>query len=214
MKLFLASQDFGAHAEKLVEMVGENRRVLFSKNAEDGMDAGERAAKVEEKRGMFEGMGFEFLELDLRDYFGKIDELDKFVREWKPGLVWCGGGNTFVLRKALSYSGMDEVLGRDVRRGKYVYGGSSAGAIVAGPSLAHFEVGDDPYVCLPGYANELIWEGMGLTGERVVPHADTDWYGEVAASRAEVFSRLGLAHVVLNDSDVLIVEGERREVLR
>lgn len=35
MRLFLASQDFGNHADRLSEMVGGNRRALVNKNKEE-----------------------------------------------------------------------------------------------------------------------------------------------------------------------------------
>ena len=53
--------------------------------------------------------------------------------------LWHGGGNTFYLRWILSNTGADEVITKLVRHG-LVYGGGSAGAIVAGPTLKYFEV--------------------------------------------------------------------------
>ncbi|MCL2444877.1 peptidase E [Candidatus Saccharibacteria bacterium] len=214
MKLFLASQDYGKFDERFVEMCGENRRVLLVSNAKDYKSAEERAESVERKLGILREMGMEAEELDLRNYFGKVGEMADFVKKWKPGAVVLAGGNTFILRKALAYSGMDAVINREVRAGRMVCAGDSAGAIVVGPSLAYFEAADDPNVVPDKYRREVIWEGMGLTDVRVVPHVGDGRFGELVGRIMEVFRQLGLEFVGLTDEEVLVVDGDKREVLR
>ena len=209
MKLFLASQDFGNYGDKLSQMVGDNRRSLVVFNARDHKDD----KGYEEQKELFAEYGLEFQELDLRDYFGKKGELRQFVDEYQPGLVALLGGNTFLLRRALFQSGFDEILKHDVRSGKYVLAGHSAGAIVVGPSLKGFERMDKEKLVLPGYQSDIVWDGLGLTGMRVIPHADSPKYeAEVISLRQELFDKNQWDYVVLNDSDVFVVDNEGSKV--
>ena len=209
-RLFLASQDFGNHADKLSEMVGDNRRSLVVFNARDYKENKE----IDQQRELFDNVNLEFRELDLRDYFGQAERLKNFVDEYKPGLVVLLGGNTFLLRRALAQSGLDEILKHDTKQDKYVLAGHSAGSIVVGPGLEGFEVMDQPELVLPGYQPEVIWSGLELTDTRVIPHANSAKYAHAAASREKLFKERSLRYIVLNDEDVFVVNGDEREVLR
>jgi dipeptidase E len=215
MRLFLASQDLGRFARRLLAMMGENRKVLFIDNAKDYYTEEKKAESLLAKQEIFREAGLEdFVVLDLRKYFDKKDELERFVETERPELVFAIGGNSFILRRAFAESGFDEILKRDLAEDKYVYGGSSAGSIVVGPSLRGYETGDDPDCAPEGYDAEAIWDGVGVVEERVMPHADTDWYGEVALRHKAYFEGRGWKYVLLNDADVLVVDGEKKEVLR
>jgi len=215
MRLFLASSDFGNHVDRLKKMVGNNHKVLVVSNARDYKSKEERDAVIEYKKKLFMENGFEFVELDLRDYFGKEKELRKFVDEQKAGLVALMGGNTFMLRRALSQSGFDKILKDDLSKDKYMLTGDSAGAIVATPSLRGYERMDKENVLAPKYQKEVIWDGLGLTDVRVIPHADSPKYDkQVIEIREKLFDKNGWDYVVLNDSDVYVIDGEKKEVLR
>jgi peptidase E len=69
--------------------------------------------------------------------------LDEVAAELVADMFWATGGNAFVLRKALQRSGVDQVLDARVRAGSLAYGGSSAGACVAGSTLRGLELIDD-----------------------------------------------------------------------
>lgn len=212
MKLFLASQDFGDHVDKLRKLVGKNKNALVIFNARDHKegDGGEQF-----QRELLAKNDFNFYRLDLRNYFGKKLELEKFVSEYKPGLVILLGGNTFLLRRALAQSGFDEIICRDVRKGKYVFVGHSAGAIVAGPDLQGFDQMDDENLTFPPYQKEIIWGGLRLTDVRIIPHADSPRYEkEIIKLRKEFFDKLGYKYIALNDADVLIIDGNKRELLK
>jgi dipeptidase E len=195
MKLFLASQDFGDHADKLRELVGNNKKALVVFNARDYKegDGGEQF-----QRELLAENGFNFYRLDLRDYFGKEAGLNKFVADYKPGLVVLLGGNTFLLRRALAQSGFDKIIRRDVRQGKYVFAGHSAGSIVAGPDLHGYEHMDKEKLTFPPFQKEIIWDGLGLTNVRVIPHADSPKYEkEIIKQRKELFDKFNYEYVVL-----------------
>jgi dipeptidase E len=211
MRLYLSSQGFGNHLVKLQEMVGENKKVLFVDNAKDTLNQSERALHVAEKKLEFEEAGFEFYELDLRKYFGKAEQLAKIVAA--SGMVWVSGGNTFTLRRALHYSGLDMILVNDLKRDLFVYGGSSAGAIVVTKTLHGAEMGDDPYVVAEGYEEEIIWNGLSLVYPQLVPHYGSSWFGEEAQAMVDYFEENGLKHVTLMDGEVYVVDGAYEERL-
>ena len=61
MKLYLSSEDFGNHLEKLQQMVGEDKRVLFIDNAKDYLPEDERAQHVAEKSSNLSKLVLSFL---------------------------------------------------------------------------------------------------------------------------------------------------------
>src|SRR6266404_4017881 len=142
MRLFLSSQDLGNYPEVTAKLAGKNKKAIFIKNAQDDLPPEQRNFSNPEKKRMFENAGFEFKLLDLRDYFGKSAELEKEVAS--AGSFWSSGGNTFILRRAMAASGLDEILKKLLVENNILYGGWSAGACIAAPSLHGIEYGDRP----------------------------------------------------------------------
>jgi dipeptidase E len=192
-------------------MVGDNKKMLYIDNAKDDLPEEERAQHVAEKHAEFEKAGFEFYELDLRKYVGKADLLAKIIAG--AGLVWCGGGNTFLLRRAMKYSGLDTLLQNDLKADLFVYGGSSAGSIVMTKTLRGVEMEDDPYAVPEGYEEEIIWTGLGLLYSQLVPHYMSEYFGESAQAMVDYFEENGLKYVTLKDGEVYVVNGSFEERL-
>lgn len=211
MKLYLSSHGFGNHLERLKDMVGSDKRVLFIDNAKDELPAEERAAHVAEKRKEFTDAGFDFYELDLRDYFRSPDKLAPLVTA--APFVWVSGGNTFVLRRAFAYSGLDSLLINALKHTNMVYGGSSAGSIIMTKTLRGTEHGDDPYMVPDGYAEEIIWDGLGLVYPQLVPHYQSEWFGKEANAMVDSFHQNGLKYETLKDGEVYMVDGKYEEKL-
>ena len=211
MKLYLSSQGFGNYLERLQDMVGADKRVLFIDNAKDESPAEERAAHVEAKRIEFTQAGFEFFELDLRNYFRSPDKLKPLVTA--APFVWVSGGNTFVLRRAFAYSGFDSLLINALRSTNMVYGGSSAGSIIMTNSLHGTEHGDDPYKVPEGYDETIIWDGLSLVYPQLVPHYQSDWFHKESQAMADYFTHNGMRYETLKDGEVYLVDGEYEEKL-
>jgi dipeptidase E len=211
MRLFLASYNFGDFGGRLQELVGDNRKSLVVSNALDYKDDKE----LNDQKELFRKNGIKYRELDLRKYFNKSEQLERYIEEYKPGLVVLLGGNTFLLRRALAQSGLDEILQKDIRNNKYVLAGYSAGAIVVGPSLRGYERLDKEKLVMPGYQKAIIWSGLKLTDIRIVPHADSPKYSKgVVALRQNLFDKNGWESVTLNDNDAFVVDGARKDILR
>ncbi|WP_428668845.1 Type 1 glutamine amidotransferase-like domain-containing protein [Reyranella sp.] len=102
-------------------------------------------------------------------------------------LVWAVGGNAFLLRRAMWQSGFDRWLPSRVQEGMLIYGGWSAGAVVAGPDLDGIELMDDPGMTAEGYEAGVVREGLGLVDFTVVPHYRSDHPEAEAAERAASF---------------------------
>jgi dipeptidase E len=122
------------------------------------------------------------------------------------GAVFVGGGNTFRLLKALQDLGLVEAVRRRVREGM-PYVGSSAGSIVAGPSLKTTK--DMPIV------EPRSFEALALVGFQISPHyLDPDpsstHMGETQEERIAQFLEENDAPVVgLREGAFLEIEGER-----
>jgi dipeptidase E len=204
MQLFLSSYRFGNFESGLLEIVGDDAHVAVITNAKDDKEASERLASVKDLFDSFSGIGVTPHELDLRRYFGNSEdlalELDKY------DFVWLAGGNTFVLRRALKYSGADTIISERVRDNSLLYGGESAGAIVATPTLKGVEFGDDPYVIPDGYVDEEIWDGLGLVPFCIVPHYESGWEGD--ERMIDTLESEGLPYKTLTDAQVLMISDD------
>ena len=214
MRLFLSSQDFGNYAQVVSDLVGKNKKAAFIKNAQDDLTAAERNFSLPEKKRMFETAGLDFEEIDLRNYFGKSAELR--VRLADFGSVWCAGGNTFILRRAMKASGLDDILRELLHEDKILYGGWSAGACIAASSLHGVENGDDPTSdAVPGDYPiiDTVWDGLGLVDFMVIPHYNSDWFGAEAELMKQYCIDLKLPYKPLEDGQVMVVNDDKVELL-
>ena len=93
------------------------------------------------------------------------------------GGLFVRGGNTFLLRKAMKYSGLDLFIqekARDTNDSEFVYAGYSAGVCVLAPTLRGLELVDPPHESAEGYGDEVLWDGLGLVEYLVAPHYQSE----------------------------------------
>jgi dipeptidase E len=209
MRVFLASANLGSRPDRLLEIVEPSARVAVVVNAWDGEPAS-RADEATALRALLDALGLESFELDLRDHFADVDLSRLRGRLEGVGLVFAHGGNSFVLRRAMRASGFDRLIGELAGADAIAYGGESAGAIVAGPTLRGLEVGDDPHLVPAGYDAEIEWSGLGLVDFVAVPHADTEWWAGTAVRVRDAFARQGVPVRLLADDEVIVVDDARR----
>lgn len=207
MRLYLSSYRMGRRFGALVEALGRGAKVAVVSNATDFIPDEARAAyarTVFDPIAHFNDHGLDASPLDLRTFFNDAAGLETALAGVR--LVWANGGNAFLLRRAMRQSGLEAILGREVPVGGLVYGGWSAGAVVAGPTLRGLELMDDPAVVAEGYDPEPIWEGLGLVDFSLVPHFGSDHpEAEAAARAAEWLAGLGMPHRTLRDGEVVVV---------
>jgi dipeptidase E len=213
MRLFLSSQDLGKYAHVAAELAGNNKKLALIRNAGDDKPD-ERNFTTPEKKEMFEAVGFTFEEIDLRDYFGKQAELKEKLSTF--GALFSSGGNTFILRRAMKASGLDEILIELLHEDKILYGGWSAGAIIMTPSLRGADIGDrpSPDVVPAEYPiKETVWEGLGMVPYMIVPHTNMEWFKDDAAKSIAYYKSHDLPYKALKDGQVIVVNGSKSEFL-
>src|SRR5215510_15066286 len=137
------------HAEQAIrDLVGGGARIIFIPFALQ--DRRRYASKAEER---FRSMGLSFTSVhDISNMPRAIDEADA---------IFIGGGNTFRLLTSLYEHNLLEPIRRRVAEG-VPYVGSSAGSIVACPSLK--TTNDMPVVQPPSF------DALGLVPFQISPH--------------------------------------------
>lgn len=206
MKMYLSSYRLGDNPQQLVDLVGNNKKVAVIPNALDfSTEIDRRNAGVQREIDDLKQLGLEPEEVDLRDYFGKPEELTKKLSEY--GVVWVRGGNTFVLRRAFKESGMDEWLVGQKDNKELVYAGYSAGVCILSPSLKGLDTVDDPNIVLEDYKKETIWEGLGLIDFAFAPHYKSNHpETEMVDKEVEYFIKNGIEYKTLHDGEVIIIK--------
>jgi dipeptidase E len=212
MRLFLSSYRAGRHDKDLQKFVGKIDKVAVITNAKDYKSPGEKRISLDDNFSWWSSIGLEPTEIDLRPYFHK-DGAEKLLE--KQPFVWLAGGNVFLLRRALRYSGIDKFLGDAVLKNEIVLGGESAGAIIMGPTLKYSETEEDEdspnYVPKP-YEKEVIWEGLDLISYVPVPHYKTLGYIGINEYIANL-EKEKIPHKKMTDDQAIIIRGLKEEFL-
>jgi dipeptidase E len=204
MRLYLSSFRVGSYPQRLLELLGAGRRVALIPNALDGVPEQARRPSLEHDSAELQALGLDVTQVDLRRP-GAVGELARY------DLIWVRGGNTFVLRRVFADSGADEALTALLRDDALVYGGYSAGACILASDLSDLQQVDD--ISVVSAPNTT---GLGLLDRPFVPHVASPGHPETGACdevSAEL-RRRGEDHWALSDGDVLVVDGQRTELLR
>lgn len=215
MRLFLASSELGNYPISLRRLAGGNRRVLIIRNARDYRPEDYVAGILGDKTALFLQYGFDPQVLDLRQFFGKPAELEEYLDQYDPGIIYCLGGNPFILNAALRLSGMDRIIRSALSADAIVYAGESAGIMVTTKDLTpYIREGHAPEDSKELYGKEAPVDGLGLIDFYPIPHTNrgelrdnTDYY----IRRIEEIRK---RPVLMNDSDVYVVDGRKSELLR
>lgn len=207
MKLFLSSQAISKEqAPHLIELVGkpaETIRLTVIENAAD-VEAGPKPWLLRNRQ-MIESHGFDVEYVDLKQYTEDTDSLQRKLMD--KDVLWFGGGNTYYLRWLIHDMGIENILRDLVESGK-VYGGGSAGSIVAGPTLKHFETADDV-----NEAPEVLLDGLNLTDKVVLPHMDSVKYAPIMNDLNDKLRADGYQTVPLTDAQALVIDGSEEKVI-
>lgn len=212
MRLYLSSFRNGNKPEELLKLLGEGRKTALIENAADQFVGPSRAEHFAEEVKRLESIGLEPEELDLRDYFGKPEALKEKLEGFD--LVWVRGGNSFVLRRAFTYSGADKVLRELLEKDALVYGGYSAGIDQLTPHLRGIELVDPPDVVPEGYQAEVVLEGMGILPYCIAPHYKSDHPESAAVDKTvEYYIENHIPFIALRDGEVIVINGDKEKVV-
>jgi dipeptidase E len=205
MELYLSSYRLGNESEKLVEMVGKGNKIAVIGNAMDYVDAGWRKEKIQENFEELRLIGLVPVEIDLRDYFGKPEELKRKMDEFRA--VYVRGGNVFLLRRAFAESGFDNWVLSQKDNPNFVYSGYSAGGCVLSPSLKGMEIVDDMNASADGYKSGTIWEGLDIIDYSFVPHYESVHPESARVGESvEYLKKNNIPFKTLHDGEVIIVK--------
>jgi len=204
MKFYLSSYKIGNKAAELKNLISSNGKLGFIPNALDHVDPEARQESNKPRLQELAELGINVELLDLKDYFGKKEELEKKIASLD--VVWVRGGNTFVLRQAMKLSGFDEII-KNLNRVDFLYGGYSAGICVLAPSLRSLEIVDDPLINPYKGLTETIWEGLGILDYLIIPHYKSDHPEAMKVDETvEYCKKNNIAFKTLKDGEVIIIE--------
>jgi dipeptidase E len=214
VRLYLSSFRMGDHPEHLAALVGGNgRKAVVIANALDEAPADVRRSGAERELAAVTDLGFDAVELDLRDYFGQEQQLRRDLAG--VALAWLRGGNVFMLRFALFRSAGDVVFRDLLAADALVYAGYSAGGCVLSLSLRGLEVVDDAGAVMRIYGSEPVWDGLALLKEAFLPHYQSPGHPETAAIDlvAARYQAEGVGYRPLRDGQALLINGTDTEIV-
>lgn len=204
MKLYLSSKSIPS-PDELATLVGKllnTVSVALIPNSKDFFAERARNYLVNECVAYMEQLGLNVEIVDLRKY-SNADLLKR--RLAKYDLIWAMGGNTFALRYEMKRSGFEKTI-RQLLDDGVVYGGDSAGALVADQSIAGVDLADNPH-----FAEEIIEEGLDLIPFVVLPHVDSLGYAKVVSAFKELHSD-SKSIIELKDSQAVIFDGDTHRI--
>jgi len=204
MKLFLASSLYKT-LPLLLKKTGkpaQELKVLFIANAADPF---EHAPWVNLDMDMFKNSGCKIIETDLR----KISA-EEFAQQMKGAdiLHVCGGSVLYILWLLRKKEVFNTILNA-VHQEKVLYTGTSAGSIIAAPSVQLYSYDPEERAV----AKELQdFTGFGFVPFLIKPHVNREHHADLMsfASRA---SEQPLPILLLHDSQAVWVENEKFELV-
>lgn len=173
MILYLSSKKFGNNEKFLRDWISNhNNKILLISNALDIKEKEKVDKNINEDINLLEKIGFKVDTIDLKKYFDKHDELEKICKKYNALCVI--GGNVFVLRAAMKYSGFDRYLKKISKDGNYLYLSYSAGSVVLSKKIDMFKIVDEP---IDFYnKKEIIEEGLNLIDYLFIPHYKSNYH--------------------------------------
>lgn len=212
MRLYLSSFRMGNRPQELRALVPSGRRAAVIANAADLKGTCDREESVRLEVDNLARLGFETEELDLRQYFGESRALGRAIS--RLDLIWVRGGNVFVLRRALKMSGFDYILRGLLEEDALAYGGYSASIGILTPLLRGLELVDDPDQVPNGYAEDVIWDGLGLLPYAVAPHYKSDHPESADVDKlVQYFIDNHMLFKALRDGEAIVVNGNEERVV-
>ena len=201
MKLYLSSYRI-PHIASLETILGKKlteTTIAFIPNAKDYYSRLAWEYKVKNYVNYFRSHGSKVVIVDLKDHTDG-NALKSVLS--KVDLIWAAGGNAFCLRYEMKRSKFQDVINELLAEGK-VYGGDSAGAIVAGLSLKGVESADNP-----GLAQEILQDGLKLVPYVILPHADSPEFSDAVKITQSIHKHVNNIIELKNNQVAVFTNGE------
>lgn len=204
MKLYLSSQQFGKDISILKEWIQiHGNKILLIFNALDAKGEEKIFMNTKEDKELLEKIGFDVAVMNLRDYFGNPKKLAKEFLNYPAYCVM--GGNVFVLRKAMKYSGFDIFLKQISSNPNYLYMGYSAGSCVLSNDLKELAIVDEPLSFYEG--TEVFYDGIGLIPYLFIPHYQSRYHKSYLIDQVvETCKKKNIKFQAVKDGEVIVEE--------
>lgn len=204
MRLYLSSKRFGSDPTQLRTLIStDKQRVGVILNANDASPVEQQQDRFLRIKDRFADIGYIAEHIDLRKYFGEAKVTEADLEQF--GMVWVQGGNIFVLRRAFAQSGFDTCIIKLLNEDKIVYGGESAGAVIAGSSFEGLDIVDDRTLLPDGYVDPCPSRGLGIIDYTIVPHFESDNQESALVGELQLYlEKHNLPHKVLRDGEVIV----------
>lgn len=207
MKFYLSSFKLGDKGNDLARMLDHNKNIAYIPNACDYTNINWERKNSWEKRDMesLEEVWLTVTYLDLKDFFGKINDLREKLHEF--WWVFIRGGNTFILRQAMRLSWFDLIFQELLKEDDFVYAWYSAAICILAPDLKSLQIVDDPTDKPYKELQETIWEGLGYLDYMILPHYQSDHPESADIDReVEYYKENNISYKTLRDGEVIIIE--------
>ncbi len=201
MKFFLSSIRLPNQAEQTQLFESKPTvSVAIVPNAWDTYPDDRQRAELVATTAQFKKLGFHTSILDIVTSSDKQREVSLSSNDF----VWIMGGNTFYLNYCVQKAGFDKLLKTALEKG-LVYGGTSAGAVIAGPTLHGVENIDDPKE-----APQVIWDGLGFVDFGIVPHWGMEKYtSELGKMKQEMQPHIAQIVTLTNEQAITVIDGKQ-----
>lgn len=208
MILYLSSQKFGNNTTILKQWIKKhNNRILLIFNALDKKSEEKINKNIDEDTTLLNEIGFDVKTIDLKNYFGKQEKLKQEISEYNAYCIM--GGNVFILRQAMKYSGFDKILKENSLKEEYLYIGYSAGSCIISQNIKYFDIVDEP---IDFYKKDsIIYEGIGIINYAIIPHYKSNYHkADLIDKVLEKCKKENIKYKVLRDGEVIIEEKAKR----
>ena len=202
MVLYLSSQKFGNDTTFLKEWIAQHgNRLLLIFNAMEIKSKEKIDNNIKEDTALLEEIGFEVKVVDLKDFFGKEEDLKQDFKSYNAFCIM--GGNVFALRQAMKSSGFDNFL-QDIKDDdNFLYIGYSSGSSVLSKDIELLKLVDIPVN--PYNEDDIINKGIGLIDYLFVPHYKSNYHKvESIEEIISICQRANVDYRAVSDGEVII----------
>lgn len=159
---------------------------------------------INNDRNMLVEIGFKVVDIDVS--FVRNNDLRKALDG--VDIIFVAGGNTFYLLQESNKSGFSELLIELIHAG-IIYIGSSAGAVLVGPTIGPISMMDDPRL-----APELTsYDGLGLVEFIPLVHFGNDEYREHYLKALGELYTSSPKFVLVRDDQFIIIQDDYWKLL-
>ena len=177
MRLFLASLGITIKLAPSFKLLLEESRHsrttpkgYIIENASD-YKGREKQFKLHQYYEILKNYGLDYDFLALKRYKNQASTLKAKLDS--ADFIYISGGNIFYLYYYVLESGLDKIIKDQIEKG-LVYAASSAGSVIAGPTLKYLNLVDD--LKISPEPDKIKWEGLKLIDFVILPHWGEEKY--------------------------------------